>query len=44
MSEVKDNVTKESFGYTEGDRNLFHSMNPNVPKGSFHLSKRGNSY
>ncbi len=44
MSEVKDNVTKETFGYTEGSRNLFHTMNPNVPKGSFHLSKRGNSY
>ena len=44
MSSTKVTITKESFGYSEGERNLFHHTNPDVPKGSFHLSKRGGSY
>ena len=44
MSSTKVTLSKESFGYDEGSRFLFHQMNPEVPKGSFHLSKRGDSY
>ena len=44
MSSTKVTLSKESFGYDEGSRFLFHQMNPEIPKGSFHLSKRGESY
>ena len=44
MSSTKVTLSKESFGYDEGSRFLFHQMNPDVPKGSFHIVKRGESY
>ena len=44
MGKVKDTVTKETFGYNDGEKNLFLTTNPSIPKGSFHLSKRGNSH
>ncbi len=44
MSSDKHTISKESFGYNEGERNLFHQTNSEIPKGSFHIVKRGNSY
>ena len=44
MSSNKITLTKESFGYNESERNLFHHTNPEIQKGSFHLVKRGNNY
>ncbi len=44
MGTNKVTISKESFGYNEGERKLFHLTHSDIPKGSFHIVKRGKSY